>query len=190
MTIHQPSFELASLFDMMVLMGVGGTLAFKGSLDETLEFFREHGGLTYAPMENPLDNILDLLTQNTAKAAELSQALEGTRTRAAECEQIEQLWQRRESIATWSMPPRFRSRWAETLLLARRNLRMWQNRPSIPLAALIKGIYIGVLFAIVFSGRDVETSERSAFTTGIFVLGTLVAIAIASLVCCSIEVRR
>ncbi|KAJ3177981.1 ATP-binding cassette sub- G member 2 [Gaertneriomyces sp. JEL0708] len=66
-TIHQPSFELLSLFDRVVLLSAGYT-AYYGSVEAALDHF-EGLGYPLPPKKNPADFFMDLLTiaEDTAK---------------------------------------------------------------------------------------------------------------------------
>ncbi|KAI9366122.1 P-loop containing nucleoside triphosphate hydrolase protein [Zopfochytrium polystomum] len=64
-TLHQPSWELISLFDKILLLSAGSTVYF-GPPDGALEHF-EQLGYEPKPHQNPADFFMDLLTIDTAK---------------------------------------------------------------------------------------------------------------------------
>ncbi|KAI9093004.1 P-loop containing nucleoside triphosphate hydrolase protein [Phlyctochytrium arcticum] len=68
LTIHQPSYEILSLFSKVTLLA-GGSTVFYGGVDEAVQHF---AGLGYPcpPRKNPADWFLDLLTIDEETATE------------------------------------------------------------------------------------------------------------------------
>ncbi|KAJ3146553.1 ATP-binding cassette sub- G member 2 [Geranomyces michiganensis] len=79
MTIHQPSFEVISMCDKVILLSAGST-CFQGPVDDALAHFARLG-YTCPPRKNPADFFLDILTiqgathaEDTARVHKLHQA--------------------------------------------------------------------------------------------------------------------
>ncbi|KAJ3165466.1 ATP-binding cassette sub- G member 2 [Geranomyces variabilis] len=68
MTIHQPSFEVISMCDKVILLSAGST-CYQGPVDDALAHFASLG-YTCPPRKNPADFFLDILTINAATHAE------------------------------------------------------------------------------------------------------------------------
>lgn len=68
-TIHQPSFEVLSLFTKVILLAPGGRLIYDGSSADALTHF-ESLGFICPSRKNPADFFLDLLTLEDASQKE------------------------------------------------------------------------------------------------------------------------
>jgi len=58
--IHQPRYSLFSLFDDVLLLGVGGKTVYIGSAEHAMEYFSKLG-FVCPPAENPADFFLDII---------------------------------------------------------------------------------------------------------------------------------
>ncbi|KAA1475296.1 pleiotropic drug resistance ABC transporter [Dentipellis sp. KUC8613] len=73
-TIHQPSAELFTMFDRLLLLQKGGRTVYFGDLGENattmLEYFNSAGARACGPLENPAEYMLDVIGAGaTAKSA-------------------------------------------------------------------------------------------------------------------------
>ncbi|KAI8839227.1 P-loop containing nucleoside triphosphate hydrolase protein [Chytridium lagenaria] len=66
-TIHQPSFELLSLFDTVILLS-GGSTVYMGSPRDAVDYFAGIGHHLRSPNQNPADFFMDLLTIDSSKS--------------------------------------------------------------------------------------------------------------------------
>ena len=65
-TIHQPSAELAGMFDQMLLMKPGGELAYFGPFQQLPDWFKENNLGELAPGQNPADFALEQIKRASA----------------------------------------------------------------------------------------------------------------------------
>ncbi|KAI8839229.1 P-loop containing nucleoside triphosphate hydrolase protein [Chytridium lagenaria] len=68
-TIHQPSFDLLSLFDTVILLS-GGSTVYMGSPHAAVDYFAQLGYAITRPSQNPADFFMDLLTIDSSKSEE------------------------------------------------------------------------------------------------------------------------
>jgi len=68
MVIHQPRYSLFSLFDDVLLLGVGGRTVYSGSSSQALPYF-EGLGFQCPDKENPADFFLDIISGNVSLPA-------------------------------------------------------------------------------------------------------------------------
>jgi ABC-type multidrug transport system permease subunit len=64
-TIHQPSAELAAMFDQILLMKPGGEIAYFGAFKELPKWFQQHGLGEMQSGQNPADFALDQIKYAT-----------------------------------------------------------------------------------------------------------------------------
>jgi ATP-binding cassette, subfamily G (WHITE), member 2, PDR len=68
-TIHQPSQEVISLFDWILLLQPGGTMVYFGPLEDLPAYLEEHGYGKYTPGTNIADFALDVLRERSVQMA-------------------------------------------------------------------------------------------------------------------------
>lgn len=163
-TVHQPSYKMISMFDMVSIV-TNGRLVYSGTIENSIDFFRGCG-YELPKNTNPTDYFLDILTYE-CDTEELRSESEN---------RINSIKHRYDEIKpetkynftdTIKVPRRAEWRSAFNLIISRAFVSIFRDKTLLRVKALQR-ITIGLAFSLCFLQLGVENANAFSFRGAIF----------------------
>ncbi|KAG3028615.1 ABC transporter G family member 53 [Phytophthora cactorum] len=176
-TIHQPSANVFALFDMLLLLQLGGEVVYFGEsrVDALKTYFQALPGAKPLPHDyNPATWILECVGAGVTRVGSQTQQFahifqtsdqHTTMIKTLESQKIE----RDAMVKLIFSTKRAASSWTQMRLLASRFCTLYWRTPSYSLSRLFLALGLGVIVGVLFSGADYSTYQgMNAGVGGIF----------------------
>uniref|UniRef100_H3GXU4 ABC transporter domain-containing protein n=1 Tax=Phytophthora ramorum TaxID=164328 RepID=H3GXU4_PHYRM len=166
-TIHQPSASLFELFDMLLLLQLGGEVVYFGDsrVDALQAYFEALPGARSLPHGyNPATWILECVgagvTQATNDTPAFAQIFQASAQHAMMMETLScQQQSCAEMVELNFSTKRAASSWVQMRLLIARFQTLYWRTPSYSLSRLILALGLGLIIGALFSGADYSTYQ-------------------------------
>ncbi|KAF9531189.1 ABC-2 type transporter-domain-containing protein [Crepidotus variabilis] len=183
-TIHQPSAELFSAFDRLLLLARGGKTVFFGDIGENghnmIDYFQRGGARTCGPQENPAEYMLDVI--GAGATATSARNWHDVWLRSKECTNLQSNLAtihedgRKGSPVDASLNSTFATSWAYQVreLLRRQHYVFWRD-PMYLVSKLALNIVGGLLMGFTFwKAKDsIQGAQNKLF---VIFMGTVLSV--------------
>nr|CAD7598245.1 unnamed protein product [Timema genevievae] len=169
-TIHQPSSEVFSLFDKVLLMAEG-RVAFLGSTDEACTFFQQMGAACPSNY-NPADYFIQLLAVIPTREDSCKQTIELICDNFQNSEIGLKIHHDTEPRTDLQRSPYKASWWAQMRAVLWRSWMATMKEPVLIKVRILQTLLVGLLIGVIYYGQELNQDGVMNINGAIFILIT------------------